>query len=165
MNPASKPTDAVTIAIDKTIDQLGYAGLLPFIGLAGLLWCIHADLLAFVAAALTSYAAVIAAFLGGVHWGVGFLSLPAGSSSPPTVLSPAAVRFHFVWGITPSLIAWLALLMPSYAALPLLSLVLVLCYAVDRKTYAALGLSHWLPLRLRLTVVATLSCLLGAAAI
>ena len=160
-----KPTDAVTTAFDKTIDRLGYAGLLPFAGLAGLLWSVHADLLAFVASALTSYAAVIAAFLGGIHWGVGFLHQPADRSLPQTMPSPAALRFHFVWGITPSLMAWLALLMPAYAALPLLSLVLVLCYAVDRKTYAALGLSHWLPLRLRLTVVATLSCLLGAAAI
>ena len=61
--------------------------------------------------------------------------------------------------------AWLALSMPAYAALPLLGLTLLACYAVDRKTYPPAGLSRWLPLRLRLTVVATLSCVLGAAAI
>ena len=155
----------MTHFIDKTIDRLGYAGLLPFVGLASLLWCVHADLLAFIASALTSYAAVIAAFLGGIHWGVGFLHQPADRSSPQAMLSPAALRFHFVWGVVPSLLAWLALLMPTYAALPLLGLALVACYAVDRKTYPAAGLSRWLPLRLRLTVVATLSCVLGAAAI
>lgn len=143
----------MTSALDKTIDQLGYAGLLPFAGLAALMWLVHADLLPFVAVALTSYAAVIVSFLGGIHWGVGFLR------------APAEPRFHFVWGVVPSLLAWVALLMPAYAALPLLGLVLVACYAVDRKTYPAAGLSRWLPLRLRLTVVATLSCVLGAAAI
>ena len=143
----------MTTATDKTIDQLGYAGLLPFAGLAALMWLVHADLLPFVAVALTGYAALIVSFLGGVHWGVGFLR------------APAAPRFHFVWGVVPSLLAWVALLMPAYAALPLLGLVLVACYAVDRKTYPGAGLSRWLPLRLRLTVVATLSCVLGAAAI
>ena len=118
-----------------------------------MLWVVKADLLPFVAVALTGYTAVIVSFLGGIHWGIGFLR------------APRAPRFHFVWGVVPSLLAWLALLMPAYAALPLLGLVLVMCYAVDRKTYPAAGLSRWLPLRLRLTVVATLSCVLGAAAI
>ena len=51
---------------------------------------------------------------------------------------------------------------PAFAGLPLLGLVLVACYAVDRKTWADAGLSHWLPLRWRLTVVATLACVFGA---
>ena len=146
-------TPSIENKLEKTIDQLGYAGLLPFAGLAALLWVVKADLLPFVAVALTGYTAVIVSFLGGIHWGIGFLR------------APRAPRFHFVWGVVPSLLAWLALLMPAYAALPLLGLVLVMCYAVDRKTYPAAGLSRWLPLRLRLTVVATLSCVLGAAAI
>ena len=139
--------------IDRLVKQLSYAGLLPFAGLAALMWLVQADLLPFVAVALMGYAAVIVSFLGGIHWGIGFLH------------APAASRFHFAWGVVPSLLAWLALLMPAYAGLPLLGLVLVTCYAVDRKTYPAVGLSRWLPLRLRLTVVATLSCVLGAAAI
>lgn len=143
----------MTPPLYKTIDQLGYAGLLPFAGLAMLLWLVQADLLPFVSVALTGYAAVIVSFLGGIHWGIGFLQ------------APAVPRFHFVWGVVPSLLAWLALLLPAFAALPLLGLVLVACYAVDRNTYPAAGLSRWLPLRLRLTVVATLSCVLGAAAV
>ena len=139
--------------LDKTIDQLGYAGLVPFAALAALMWLVQADLLPVVAVGLTSYAAVIVSFLGGIHWGIGFLH---GSAAP---------RFHFVWGVIPSLLAWFALLMPAYAALPLLGFVLVVCYAVDRKTYPTVGLSRWIPLRLRLTVVAMVSCVLGAAAI
>jgi hypothetical protein len=140
-----------------TIHRLGYAGLAPFVLLAALMWLVDSELLPFVAIALGGYAAAIVSFLGGVHWGIGFMKLQSDSVSAP--------RFHFVWGVVPSLIAWLALMMPAYAALPLLGLVLVACYAVDRKSYPESGLTPWLPMRLRLTVVAALSCVLGAAAI
>ncbi len=133
--------------------RLGFAGLLPFVLLAALMWLVDAELLPFVAIALISYSATIVSFLGGVHWGIGFIK------------GDAAPRFHFVWGVMPSLFAWLALMMPAYAALPLLGLVVVACYVVDKKTYPGAGLAAWLPLRFRLTAVATASCLLGAAAV
>ena len=136
-----------------TITRLGYAGLVPFVLLTALMWLVSTELLPFVSIALGGYAAVIVSFLGGVHWGIGFMK------------GEAAPRFHFIWGVVPSLLAWLALMMPVYAALPLLGLMLVACYAVDRKTYPPAGLGQWLPMRLRLTVVATLSCVLGAAAV
>ena len=44
------------------------------------------------------------------------------------------------------------------------ALLLVACYLVDRKTWPEAGLREWMTLRFRLTVVATLSCLLGASA-
>jgi Protein of unknown function (DUF3429) len=137
----------------KTIEQLGYAGLIPFVLLAALMWLVDTDLLPFVSVALVGYAAAIASFLGGVHWGIGFLR------------GEAAPRVHFVWGVAPSLMAWIALLMSADAALPLLALVVVVCYLVDRKLYPKAGLAEWLPMRLRLTVVAAASCMLGAAAI
>lgn len=137
----------------NTITRLGYAGLVPFVLLTALMWLVNTELLPFVSIALGGYAAVIVSFLGGVHWGVGFMK---GEIAP---------RFHFIWGVVPSLLAWLALMLPAYAALPLLGLVLVACCAVDYKTYPPAGLKQWLPMRLRLTVVATLSCVLGAAAV
>ena len=137
----------------QTITRLGYAGLVPFVLLTALMWLVNTELLPFVSIALGGYAAVIVSFLGGVHWGIGFMK------------GDAAPRFHFIWGVVPSLLAWLALMMPVYAALPLLGLVLLACYAVDSKTYPPAGLGQWLPMRLRLTVVATLSCVLGAAAV
>lgn len=137
----------------QTIHRLGYAGLIPFVLLAALLWLVDAELIPFVAIGLGAYAALIASFLGGVHWGIGFMQ------------GDHAMRFHFLWGVVPSLVAWLALMMPPYAALPLLGLVIVVCYAVDKKTYPPAGLSQWLPMRLRLTVVAALSCVIGAAAV
>ena len=135
------------------ITRLGYAGLIPFVLLAALMWLVDTELLPFVAIALGGYAAAIVSFLGGVHWGIGFMK---GQDAPP---------FHFIWGVVPSLFAWVALMMPAYAALPLLGLVVVACYAVDSKIYPTAGLASWLPMRLRLTVVATASCVLGAAAI
>lgn len=145
------------MSTEQIITRLGYAGLIPFVLLAALLWLVDADLLPFVAIALGGYAATIVSFLGGVHWGIGFMK---GKSD-----SAGAQRFHFVWGVVPSLMAWLALMMPAYAALPLLGLVVVACYAVDSRAYRAAGLASWLPMRLRLTVVATACCMLGAAAL
>ena len=139
--------------IQETVSRLGYAGLIPFVMLAVLMWLVDAALLPFLAIALAGYAATIVSFLGGVHWGIGFTQ---GDSAP---------RFHFIWGVAPALFAWLALMLSAQAALPLLALVVVACYVVDSKTYPAAGLASWLPMRLRLTVVAALSCLLGAAAI
>jgi steroid 5-alpha reductase family enzyme len=138
---------------DKTVQQLGYAGLIPFVFLAALMWLVDPGLLPFVSIALVGYAAVIASFLGGVHWGIGFTK------------GTAAPRIHFVWGVMPSLLAWLALLMPADTALLALTLVVVICYGVDSKLYRQAGLARWLPMRLRLTAVAAASCLLGAAAI
>jgi hypothetical protein len=138
--------------IATLVQRLGYAGLIPFVGLAGLMWLVSGDVHAFVAMALSAYAATIAAFLGGIHWGMG---LP---------LDAAARRFHLVWGVIPSLVAWVALLMPAYAGLPLLALLLVVCYGVDRHSWAQWGWADWLPLRARLTAVSVLSCLLGASA-
>lgn len=145
------------MSIHQTITRLGYAGLIPFVLLTGLMWQIDRELLPFVSIALGAYAAAIVSFLGGVHWGIGFMKIQSDNTAAP--------HFHFWWGVIPSLIAWLALMMPAYAALPLLSLVVVACYAVDSSTYPTAGLASWLPMRLRLTVVAALSCLLGAAAV
>ena len=105
-----------------------------------------------MAIALSAYGATVAAFLGGIHWGIGLRH-----NAPQR-------KFHMVWGVTPSLVAWIAVIMPAYAGLPLLSLLLVACYLVDRKTWPEAGLRDWMTLRFRLTVVSTLCCLLGAAA-
>ncbi len=131
--------------------RLGYAGLLPFVVLAALLWIVRADVQGFVAIALAGYGAVIASFLGGVHWGIA-ARLPAQQAG-----------FHYAWGVAPSLMGWVAVVMPAYAGLPLLGLILSACYAVDRRSYPQVGWSAWLGMRWHLTVVAVLSCLLGAA--
>ena len=115
------------------------------------MYLVTEDVLPLVSIALTAYAAVIASFLGGIHWGLALRE----NSAQRTV--------HLIWGVIPSLLAWVAVVMPAYAGLPLLGLILLACYLVDRRTWPEAGLRHWMTLRFRLTLVSVLSCLLGAA--
>ena len=132
--------------------MLGIAGLMPFVAGALLLWGVRDPSTAsHVGFALSAYAATIAAFLGGVHWGP---ALGAGGLAPMPLL----------WGVAPQLAGWLALLMPGSASLPTCAAVLVACYVADRRLYPEMGLGAWLPMRLQLTVVSATSCLVGAAA-
>ena len=135
---------------DSKALRLGYAGLLPFVLGAALIWIVRPDAQPYVAAALSAYAAVIVSFLGGIHWGLGFRAQPAEAS-------------RFVWGVLPSLIAWVGVVMPPYAGLVVLGVALIGCYLVDRRVYPRHGAAAWLTLRFRLTVVAGLSCFVGAA--
>jgi hypothetical protein len=134
------------------IQRLGYAGLTPFVMLALLLHMVTPEAHPFVAISLSAYAATIAAFLGGIHWGIGLRH-----NAPQR-------KLHMIWGVIPSLVAWVAVIMPAFAGLPVLALLLVGCYLVDRKTWPEAGLREWMTLRFRLTVVSVLSCLIGAAA-
>lgn len=131
---------------------LGGSGLLPFVGLALLVWLLPTETAAWVALALVAYGALIASFLGGIHWGV---SMARGHRAAGPL----------VWGVTPSLLAWPGLLMPVHAALPWLGFLLVVCYLVDRRLYPAAGLEAWLALRAQLTLVASLSCFVAAGAV
>jgi hypothetical protein len=129
---------------------LGLAGLLPFIAGAAALALLDAPgLRAWAGTALVAYGALIATFLGGIHWGLAMRGV-----------QPVSARLG--WGVSPSLLAWVSLLLPVSPGLWLLAVLLVSCYAVDRTLYASAGLSGWLGLRLQLTSVATLSCLVGA---
>ena len=129
---------------------LGLAGLLPFVAGAAALAVLDAPgLRVWAGTALAAYGALIATFLGGIHWGLAMLDV-----------QPAGVRLG--WGVLPSLLAWMALLLPVGPGLLLLSGLLAACYAVDRRLYASAGLSGWLGLRLQLSSVAVLSCLVGA---
>lgn len=131
--------------------RLAYAGLLPFVFGAALVWLVHADVRPYAALALAAYAALIASFLGGIHWG---LAMRAGDV-------PA---FNLCWGVAPALVAWPAVLMPPGSGLVILGALLLGCYLVDRRLYPVLGVAHWLTLRFRLSAVAALSCFIGAAA-
>lgn len=130
--------------------RLGYAGLLPFVLGAALVWLVRADAHPYVTLMLSCYAAVVLSFLGGVHWGLG-------------MRLPQALPMVFAWGVAPGLAAWVAVVMPPYAGLVVHGVMLVACYLVDRRTYPALGAAPWLTLRFRCTVVASLSCFVGAA--
>ncbi len=130
--------------------RLGYLGLIPFVTGAALIWIVNPQAHPYAVLALATYAALIASFLGALHWAVGML-IPELGARP------------FVWGVVPCLIAWPAIIMPPDAGLVVLGVLLVVCYSVDRRTYPAYGLAAWLTLRFRLSTIAALSCFLGAA--
>jgi hypothetical protein len=128
------------------------AGLLPFIGGAAALWLADATWAPRVGLALAAYAATIAAFLGGIHWG-------------HALREQTHDRVPLLWGVMPQLLGWLALLLPLRSSLAALGLLLAICYVADRRLYARAGLGRWLPLRLKLTLGAVVSCGIGAAAV
>lgn len=148
MSTAAAPS--YTPPLTDTARRLGHLGLLPFALGAGLVWVVNPEAHPYAALALAAYAATIVAFLGGIHWGLAFRS-----SAPPASL--------FVWGVVPSLVAWLSVMMPASAGLVVQGLMLVVCYLVDRRVYPQQGVAHWLTLRFRLSMVAALCCFLGAA--
>lgn len=143
-------TAALSPPPSRTALQLGYAGLVPFVLGAALVWLVWPEAHPYTTLALSAYAAVIVSFLGGIHWGIAFRE-----SEPPPSL--------FVWGVLPSLLAWVAVMMPASAGLVIHGLMLLVCYAVDRRVYPQHGLAAWLTVRFRLSTVAALSCFLGAA--
>lgn len=144
--------------------KLGYGGLLPFVLGAALIWIVRLDAHAYVTESLSAYAAVILSFLGGIHWGLGMRGMGMqGLGMQGQAQKQPAPTSMFVWGVLPSLVAWVAVVMPAYAGLVVQGVALVICYLVDRRVYPRCGASAWLTLRFRLTVVASLSCFIGAA--
>jgi Ca2+/Na+ antiporter len=146
----------------KPVALLGYGGLLPFIGTAAGAWLdqAHQDTWLF---ALLAYAALIASFVGALHW--------AFAMTPPSRGTPLASR-SFCWSVVPALIAWLALLVAhlsrqhgSLIALLLLAAVFLLHYLRDRALALHHPLPSWyLPLRFRLSGVAC-SCLIVSSGV
>lgn len=145
---------------DALIHTLGYAGLIPPVLLAALVWLVDPDLQVWVSMGMAAYMALIASYLGGIHWGIGWAQ-----RAPANAGLAHAGRAHFLWGVAPTLLAWPGLLMPPHAGLVWLGLLLLACYAVDRRLYAQAGLQRWLTLRFRLSGVASLSCFIAAGAL
>lgn len=142
-------THAATVAPWAT--RLGYAGLVPFVALAAWTLLASPDQRGLPAQALLAYGATITSFLGAIHWGLAMRSEPSGDTTAQ----------DYLWGVVPSLVAWCALLADASIGLLILVVLLWACYAVDRNRYSAQGLRHWLAMRLRLTLVASLSCLVA----
>ena len=133
--------------------RLGFGGLIPFVGLAVALWLAPSGGWPLAGMALLGYGATISSFLGAIHWG---LVMREGPAQPvPSLL----------WGVVSSLLGWVALLLGHAAGLLLIAALLWACFAVDRVLYPRYQLQAWLPMRWRLTLVASISCLAGAAAL
>ncbi|MEM9530492.1 MAG: DUF3429 domain-containing protein [Pseudomonadota bacterium] len=116
---------------------LGYAGLVPFFGLA---FATHVPAFtAAGAAAFVTYSAIIVSFLGGIRWGV------FAAAAAPSLVDP--------WiAIVVSLAAWSALLLPPELQIPALAAVHLAVLGVDQLRPPA-GQGEWLQeLRLLLSL-------------
>lgn len=133
--------------------RLGFCGLIPFVSLAAVLWVARPDDWPLASMALLGYGATISSFLGAIHWG---LVMRDGPAQPASSL---------LWGVVPSLLGWVALLLGHAPGLMLIAALLWACFAVDRVLFPRYQLQAWLPMRLRLTLVASISCLAGTAAL
>ncbi|SFH55579.1 Protein of unknown function [Pseudomonas syringae] len=140
-------------SLPKHVSLLGYGGLLPFISLA-LLIPFYGDYRPLFAIALVNYGAVILSFVGALHWGFAMTAQDMKAEQRSD---------RFIWSVIPALIAWIATLLP----MPLGCLLLVIGFVVhlwqDRQLSQVISLPAWyLPMRLRLTVVASVCLLLAA---
>lgn len=133
---------------------LGHGGLLPFIGLAVLIG-VDGQRAPVWSDALVGYGAVILSFVGALHWGFA-MSIQA--------LTPDLRRRAFVWSVMPALLAWPATFLTGGLASVLLVIGLAVQLAQDIRLAGPAGLPAWyLPLRWRLTAVASLCLLVDTA--
>ncbi|MEM7121454.1 MAG: DUF3429 domain-containing protein [Pseudomonadota bacterium] len=145
-----------TVPIPAPALWLGASGAVPFVTLAVASLTVDSASQAPVIVALGFYGAVILSFLGGVQWGLAIKDHEAaGASFNRLGLS-----------VVPSLIAWLALLLPALAGLPLLAVAFIAAYVGDRRAGQRGLAPAWYPrLRLPLTVVVVASLLAASVSL
>lgn len=102
---------------------LGFSGAIPFCGLAGMAF-IFPELLSLIAHAQQAYGACILSFLGAIHWGYAL----------PKTSELKADWSTLGYSVTPSLIAWLALLLNPIPGLTTLCVGLAIALSKDLKT-------------------------------
>lgn len=120
-------------------------------------WFAPADWRPYIGLALLGYGATIASFLGAIHWGLVMRDGAVPSRPSWVVLG---------WGVVPSLIAWIALMVGLMAGtahgLFVIAALLWMCFAVDRRVYPRFRVQAWLPMRLVLSLIASVCCVAGA---
>ena len=90
-------------ASQNTARLLTFAGVIPFVALLVLLFVGDLTQRVLYLQLLTTYAAVILSFLGGIQWGIG-LSV--------TDSAPRSAQTLFYLSVVPSLLAWTMLMIP-----------------------------------------------------
>jgi hypothetical protein len=130
---------------------LGLAGLLPFAAAAAGAHLLPPDQQGLALRALLAYGAVILSFLGGVRWGLAIRDAEAGALLP-----------RLAWSVTPSLLGWVALLLPAAPGLALLAAGFAAALLADLRASEAPG--WYRRLRLPLSLGAILATTLGLLA-
>ena len=143
-DPCFIPVKTVLIA-----RVLGYGGALPF--LCGAIAASQQVAVLGLAPAqlLLSYGAIILSFLGGLHWGRVITSSNPNKRSDPAWL---------IWSVCPSLLGWVALLLPIKFGAVVLSLCFLTALQIDQKLFREQIWPAWMrPLRLHLSLIAVAS--------
>lgn len=109
---------------------------------------------------LIAYGACILTFLGGVHWGTLYRQINESD------LGSWETSLGWIWGVTPSLIGFAALLTQGFKSYALLIVGLIACWLIDQIKYPDLlknrdHLNKLLQMRTILTIGATLSLTTG----
>ncbi len=154
MSSSAHAPTGLPAGVPKVARYLTYAGLIPFvagfvISLFGPPASVSADI---AMLAFKGYAAVILAFLGGVHWG---LSL--------NLEHPASQTRGLVISVVPPLVGALALLVDAQWAFIIFALAFLLQGVFDIFVFRKLRKGGWYA-RLRLEVTAIVVVLLAASA-
>jgi hypothetical protein len=63
-------------------------------------------------------------------------------------------RIAIIWGVIPSLVVWVSLIVDTNWGLAIEFITLWICFLVDYKRYPKFGAHQWLSMRLQLTVIA-----------
>ena len=135
---------------------LGFAGLIPFIFLSLACWIVHPDWLGTFIKGQLAYGVAILSFLGGLHWGAAMTCQQ---------LSIAQTKRALIWGVTPSLIALLAVQLILGLGFAVLMIGFIAAYQVDKRLYLWYRIPEWfIGLRLKLTSIVVASLLLTFAA-
>ena len=144
--------------IPRAASWLGALGAVPFVFFAILglvLEDADREQASFV---LAAYGAVILSFLGGIHWG---LAIADFGCRP---LEGASYR-RLTLSVVPSLVGWLALVLPLAAGLLILALAFLLMLFVDWRATRQGEAPAWYPkLRWPLTTAVAASLILGTLA-
>lgn len=125
---------------------IGYCGLVPFVGLSVFYSTVEDSQRAgFVLSALMAYAAIILSFVGAIHWG-------------RSLHEPHMVRSNLlqIISIIPTLMAWVALLMPPQIGLVVLIIGFAILYLFDRLQYRELYWMQKIRFNLSMGVIFTL---------
>lgn len=136
---------------------LGFAGLIPFVGLTVALLFGQGDWLAAARFALLGYGVAILSFMGGVHWGR--------AMSQPASAQRTSSTVDYTVSVVPALAAWSAFALPPSVQLIWLAGCFAALGMYDVLGARSLNFPAWYPgLRWRLTLVVVLCLGLAAGA-
>jgi hypothetical protein len=134
---------------------LGVGGAVPFVAFAAAAWFAPPAFAAWVQRALVSYAMVILAFVGALHWGFTMKTPEMSERERWTWMG---------WSVVPALAGWGAGVLPYRPAIVLLVVTFIIHLVLDHRMADASGLPPWyLKLRRALTAVVVVTLLAASA--